>query len=154
MRLRRGPRSWALGVLLAYLAFVLVVALALKLGEMPLPEIVFRFLQETQERGYLTGVRFGHVEAAANVLFFVPLGVLLPLVLREHRFLLGWLAAVGLSVGIEAAQFFFLASRVGSIRDIVCNALGAAIGVLLCLVIVRWREVRTIRTANQVHKID
>lgn len=148
---RTWARGWAVCAMLAYLAFVLVVALALKIGDMPLPERVFQLLQEFQSRGFLGEVRFGHVEAAANVLFFVPLGLLLPLALKRHPFVGGWLAAVGLSIGIEVAQYLFLSGRVASIRDVICNALGAAFGVLLCLGLTVARRRHRTRSARRNH---
>ena len=145
------PRGWAVCAMLAYLAFVFVVTFALKLGDMPLPEYVFQLLHEFQSRGFLVGVRFGHVEAAANVLLFIPLWLLLPLALKRHPFVGGWLAAVGLSIGIEVTQYLFLSGRVASIRDVICNALGAAFGVLLCLGLTVAGRRRRTRSARRIH---
>ncbi|MFL4473451.1 VanZ family protein [Paeniglutamicibacter sp. MACA_103] len=130
---------------MAYLSIVFVVAFMLRLGDMRLPETVGGVLDAVHGHDVLLGVRFGHVEAAANVLFFVPLGMLLPLVFSRRRLVVGWLSAVGLSIGIELVQYFFLDGRVGSVRDVICNALGAAFGAYLTHTALRTRSARTRR---------
>ena len=79
---------------------------------------------------------YGFIEFSANVVFFVPVGFLLG-VLLPYR--LWWLAVVGgglLSVTVEIAQGLFLAGRVSSLGDVVANTTGAVIG---CLVAVALR---------------
>jgi VanZ like family len=70
------------------------------------------------------------VEAASNVVMFVPIGFLL-------RFcVLGvpapWLfaACVGASAAIELLQGLFLSQRHASVRDVAMNATGALLGLL------------------------
>ena len=132
-------RHWALLSLCFYLVVVFVIAFVLKLDQLPLPERIGRVLGNFQDRGLLIGVRYGHVEAAANVLFFVPLGVLVHIIFDARRLLLSWVLCIGLSVLIEVVQGVFLSGRVASIRDVVCNAIGAGIGVLLTFVVSRSR---------------
>ncbi|WP_411732528.1 VanZ family protein [Paeniglutamicibacter sp.] len=145
MKSRLRIQRLAFGAIVAYLSVVFVMAFMLRLGDMRLPETVGGVLDGIQGHGLLLGVRFGHVEAAANILFFVPLGMLLPLVFSRRRIFVGWCCAVGLSVCIELVQYFFLDGRVGSVRDVICNALGAAFGALLTCVVVRIRTERARR---------
>lgn len=90
------------------------------------------------------------VEAGANVVMFVPLGVLGTLLARpsdedarEHlaRTLLraaAWGAA--LSTLIETAQLLWLPSRVPTVQDVVMNTTGAVLGALLVSVSLRRRR--------------
>ncbi|HKY97437.1 MAG TPA: VanZ family protein [Gemmatimonadaceae bacterium] len=79
--------------------------------------------------------------ARGNFLLFFPLGILLPLVWRRLRFGQGLLIAVGLSLGIELAQYLSSAwgsYRAADINDSILNLAGAAMGLLLVLLL-RWR---------------
>lgn len=69
-------------------------------------------------------------ESALNVLFYVPLGVLLGSVRLRRRYLLPRiLAAVALSAGLETLQLL-IPSRQPSVNDVIMNAAGAALGLL------------------------
>jgi VanZ family protein len=80
--------------------------------------------------------RFLPVDAAMNVLAYIPLGSLLLFCLPQHwrRFISASLATVAacslLSAGLESVQTF-LPARVPSKMDWLCNSVGAGIGVLL-----------------------
>lgn len=71
------------------------------------------------------------LEFGANVLLFVPAGVLsgalLPKALRWVAVVLGALT----SVGIEFAQGVFLPGRVDSLRDVLANTAGMIVGVII-----------------------
>ncbi len=76
-----------------------------------------------------------------NMLLFLPTGILLALLgpRRMRRVEIGFLLGLVLSVAIETVQ---LTAQLGTcdIDDIISNALGAAVGVLLCnLLILRRR---------------
>lgn len=66
------------------------------------------------------------IETVANVLLFVPLGALLALVLRR------WAAVLAVSLAttlvIELGQALLLTQRTPSLRDVVANLCGAALG--------------------------
>jgi len=80
----------------------------------------------------------GWVEFAANVVLFVPMGFLLTLVFRHPWY--GTILAVVLSAGVEIAQIV-IPSRQPTLRDIVSNSIGAALGALVAwLVVVRRRR--------------
>lgn len=75
----------------------------------------------------------GWIEFTANILMFAPLGFLLTLLfLHPWR---GVILALGLSVAAELAQFV-IPSRQPSLRDILANVLGAAVGAALAWVFV------------------
>ena len=78
----------------------------------------------------LYGVTVGDVERAANVLLFIPAGLLLcGLLPRTSRWVV-WLVCLTVSVGVEAAQLL-LPGRQSSPIDVVTNSTGGALGVLL-----------------------
>ncbi|TQJ30607.1 VanZ like protein [Microbacterium sp. SLBN-146] len=79
----------------------------------------------------------GWIEFAANIAMFVPLGFLLTLLFRHHWY--GVAIALALSALVEIAQIV-IPSRQPSVRDIVANVLGAAIGAVLAWLLVVRRE--------------
>lgn len=71
------------------------------------------------------------VESGANVLLFIPFGILVAAFLPLRR---AWLALpVGIlaSMCIELGQELFRPERVATPRDVLANALGAAIGTVV-----------------------
>jgi glycopeptide antibiotics resistance protein len=78
-------------------------------------------------------IGYGAVESGANVLLFVPFGLLATLGLQpKHR----WAPiALGLasSAAIELGQLLFLPARTASWADVLANTSGAALGVLAAL---------------------
>ncbi|KRE92044.1 VanZ family protein [Arthrobacter sp. Soil764] len=81
------------------------------------------------------------VEAAANVLLFVPLGIVSSLAFPRKYW---WqIAALGLLVSgcIELGQLLFLHSRFAALSDIVTNTAGSTIGGLLVVLLRREFEV-------------
>jgi glycopeptide antibiotics resistance protein len=80
--------------------------------------------------------------AAGNVLLFVPLGILLPLVWRRLRFWQGMLIAMALSTIIELAQYLSSAwgsYRAADVNDIILNVVGACVGMSL-VALLRLRD--------------
>lgn len=135
----RGVNRWALLAFVVYLTLVFVVVFLIRLGDMPLADRVGGVLRHFQDRNLFMGIRYGHVEAAANVLFFIPLGALVSVMFAPPKRTVGLLLCLGLSVFIELVQHIFLPGRVGSVRDVICNGLGAGIGVLLAFVFAKIR---------------
>lgn len=70
----------------------------------------------------------GWIEFIANIVLFIPLGFLLTLLFRRPW--LGASLALTLSVAVELAQLL-LPGRFASPRDVLANALGAALGALI-----------------------
>lgn len=80
-------------------------------------------------------------EDVANVVMFVPFGVLFPVRWPRRR----WrtvVAGVGLSATIELVQLVFLSWRSPTLVDVRSNGLGAAIGFALWLAVVAARRAR------------
>jgi acetyltransferase-like isoleucine patch superfamily enzyme/VanZ family protein len=120
------------GILLAALALYLVGLAFVGVSPMPVDRPLAGLLRQVIDamRGYplTAGITYMHVEGAANVLLFVPLGLIVALLLPTRRW---WLAAIagGLtSAAIETVQYLALSQRTASLGDIVNNTLGAVLG--------------------------
>jgi len=81
----------------------------------------------------LTWFGSGWVEFTANILLFVPLGFLLTLIVRPHG--LGVVVALLVSAGVELVQLV-IPSREASLRDVLANTCGAAVGAVLAWLVV------------------
>ncbi len=89
-------------------------------------------------------VSYARIEFFANIVLFVPFGILLALTLRQ-RYLVVPISIVS-TVGIESAQGIFLHQRVASLGDVVANLTGACVG-LLIVALVEW----TARRGRAIH---
>ncbi|MCT9002638.1 VanZ family protein [Microbacterium memoriense] len=127
----RRPWVWAV------LAVYLLAAIALLVAPVSYSDIVIALWSWLRDGLGLEGFGAGWIEFASNVILFLPLGFLLT-VLLDHPWW-GACLAVGLSVGVEAAQIL-IPGRYASLRDILANALGAVIGALIAWLIIRRRR--------------
>jgi len=130
-----------------YLLAVAVVTLtpATEGGHSPIWYIM-QFLHRFAGTGWVTEPR---LELAANVVMFVPLGLLgVPLVGRSRWW---WVIVAGvlLTCFIETAQLG-IPGRVTDVRDIVANSCGAALGTAVCLAVYRLWALRRPRVHPEV----
>ncbi len=132
---RAFRRTWLALIGVAYLCFVVYGSLVpLTLRPMSMTEAVDAFSRIP----YLDLGIASRADWVANILLFVPLaflwtGVLDPIRPRAIRALVSiavFACALSLSIGIEFTQLFF-PPRTVSINDIVAEALGAVIGIVL-----------------------
>jgi VanZ family protein len=72
---------------------------------------------------------YARIEFTANILLFVPLGVLLMLILRRRYLILP--IAIAVTVAIECSQGLLLDKRTPSVLDIIANTAGACVGMLI-----------------------
>ena len=126
----------------AVVVFALYAAAVLSLTFSPLPSWRFWFspmpsyyefhsnLLAMLQGEYTTG-RWGQTMLIANVLMFIPLGFLLPVLWRQ-RWWQTLLIALAATLGIELIQPFF--ARSFDIDDVFLNFTGGAIGLLLSAV--------------------
>lgn len=137
-----SARRLTLAVLLGlYLAALAVVGFWPSPVDRPLAGFLSEILAVLREEALTSGIRYGHVEAAANVVLFVPLGVLAALLLPPRRW---WVAAgAGLltSAAIETVQYVLLNQRQASLVDVAANTLGALLGAT-CVAPAVWRTRR------------
>lgn len=120
------------GVLLSILAAYLTGLAFMGAWPTPVDRPVAGLLQDLLEaaRGHplTAGVSYMHVEGAANVLLFVPLGLIVALLLPVRRWWLAGVAGGLISAAIETVQYLAVIQRQGSLVDVVNNALGAVLG--------------------------
>lgn len=108
---------------------------AITLGSSPAPAL--RWATEALQQVDLIGdVSLRAVERAANVLLFVPAGLLLCAAFPRASRSLIWTLCVLVSAGAEAAQLV-LPGRETTGVDVLMNATGAALGILLHAVVSR-----------------
>ena len=77
---------------------------------------------------------YARIEFGSNILLFVPFGVGLALLLPKLRYLV-LPAALLVSLAIESGQAIFLAQRTPSLYDILANVSGAALGLIVLVVV-------------------
>ena len=128
-------RRWVLVCLAAYAAAVALVVL-LPVSYSTIVQAITQWLDATVGIG---GFGSGWVEFIANILLFLPLGLLLTLLFRHPWY--GPAPALALSIPAELAQFV-IPSRQPSLRDVIANALGAALGAALAWILVVRRDRR------------
>lgn len=134
-------RRWVGICLTVYAAAVALVVLS----PISYSDIVHAIAAWLEGTLHLSGFGSGWVEFTANVLMFLPLGLLLALFFR--RAWSGVVLAVVLSVAVEIAQIV-IPSRQPSLRDILANALGAALGGFLAWLVVLGRDRRRARATD------
>ena len=127
-RVTLAARAALVGVLLA----AVVVTLS---PDAPVRELFgfHEWLARVVRRATLgrTEVSVREAESLANVLLFIPIGLLLRLALpRLLSSVLLVLATAG-SLGIEVVQYLLLPGRTPSLADVLFNGGGAAIGLVL-----------------------
>ncbi|MFB9649855.1 VanZ family protein [Curtobacterium pusillum] len=81
---------------------------------------------------------YGALEFTANVVFFLPLGLLVVLRLGARRWWVGALAGFVVSCAIETGQALFLPTRFASFDDVLANTSGAVIGAFIGVVALGW----------------
>ena len=101
-----------------------------------------RILRELHERGVPSFVDYSFVEFAANIAMFVPLGFLLAVVLGPRRWWLAFFITIALSASIELYQFVALPHRYATVRDVVANSGGGALGALLAALVISLARIR------------
>ena len=89
---------------------------------------LLRLIRRLQGHGLPGWVDYAALESFANVLFFVPLGVLAAAALPVRRWWLAVLLCAGLSAGGEGFQDLFLPGRQGNLQDVLLNTCGALLG--------------------------
>jgi VanZ family protein len=132
------PPRRARVLLVGYLVVLALLTLVPVLGP-HVTELLVRLTHLLGASGTARTVRL--VDAATNVVLFVPAGLLLRAALPRARPIAVWLVCVAVSAGTELAQALVVPGRDASPVDVATNALGAGLGVLLGAVLLH-RSVR------------
>ncbi|SJN11860.1 hypothetical protein FM113_13240 [Leucobacter sp. 7(1)] len=134
---RRGLR---LTLILCGVALVGVV-LAVTLWPTPVDQgsrrLIAEFIALLHRAGVPEWFGYSQLEVLANVLMFVPLGVLGGLLVRPRRLWWVFLALPVLSVCVELTQFWLLPARFATLSDVIANTTGGWIGLAAALALRR-----------------
>ncbi|MGC0268581.1 VanZ family protein [Glutamicibacter soli] len=127
---------WALVAAVAYAIALVLVAFWPTPVDTEAGPWLFAFIEQLHRIGVPQWFGYGEIEFGANILYFMPLGLLASWWLRWP-----WLAVLcglGVSVMIETGQLLLLPDRVPSARDLVANTLGTGLGALVFLLCRGW----------------
>ena len=139
MRATATSQAWR-AALAGFLAFLALVGLWPTPVDKPVQGQVAGFIFFVHALGVPSWIGYGFIEAAANVVLFVPLGVVAALAFARKRW---WqIGAFGLLVSgcMELGQLLFLQNRFPSPLDLATNTAGCLLGALLVTHVVRSRS--------------
>lgn len=129
---RRLTRAWALGLGIPFLAALAALTLTPSRVEERMPNLLDLALSVAHRLGW-SSLDFTRIEILANVVVFVPIGILAFLLLPRVVWLLSFLVGPALSVAIEMAQRIALPHRAPTVADVIANSTGATIGVIIAV---------------------
>jgi hypothetical protein len=138
----RRVAGWLIGV---YGVGVLIVGFAGSPVDAGAHPFIIRALDAAHRVGVPGWFGYGALEFSANVVFFLPLGLLVVLLVGARRWWVGALAGLVVSACIETGQAVFLPARFASLDDVLSNTSGAAIGALVGVVVLGWAVRRRAR---------
>ena len=134
---RRDRRRPPLPSLLLWAAggFLLMLMAAVLLWPAPVDRPLYGSLLRTLRRlrghGLPQWLDYAALEVLANVLFFVPLGVIAAVLLTRKQWWLAPLVCSAVSAGMELVQALFLVNRQGNLQDVALNSIGALLGAVI-----------------------
>jgi glycopeptide antibiotics resistance protein len=139
-----GRRWWLRVTLLTYVVVLAVVGF----WPQPVDKGVYSTLQRLitwcDSHG-LVFVSYARIQFGANILLFVPLGLIIALLFGRRRWWMAPLICCLASAFIEVGQGTFLPHRVESLGDFVSNSFGGLVGTAVALAIL-FPWARTNRT--------
>ncbi|WIB33486.1 VanZ family protein [Curtobacterium sp. MCSS17_005] len=90
-----------------------------------------RVLAAAHRHGLPERIDYAAVESLANVVFFVPLGLLVVLLAGARWWWAAIAAGLVISACIETGQALFLPARTATVDDVVANGVGALLGAVV-----------------------
>ena len=137
---RSEPRVWLYVLLGAYLVVAALIAFWPTPVDAGAGPWLSRLLGELHSQGLPGWITYDLLEFAANVVFFIPLTILLTLLIGGSRWWFAVLVAVAGSMAIEVGQMLFVAARFATLQDVAANALGALVGAGTVIAATKRRE--------------
>ncbi|MGW9157874.1 VanZ family protein [Microbacterium sp. NPDC055665] len=139
---RRFTRAWASALGIPFLLGLAALTLTPSRIEQVMPNLLDLTLRAAHRLGW-DSLDFTRLEIIANILVFVPVGILAFLLLPRRVWPLALLVGPLLSLGIETAQRVALPHRAATVTDVVANSTGALVGVVfavLCTLLLASRS--------------
>ncbi|MBO0979931.1 VanZ family protein [Microbacterium sp. SD291] len=127
-------RRMALLLGIPFLACLAFLTLTPSRVENAMPNLLDLALRAAHRLGW-ESLDFTRLEVLANVLVFIPIGILAVVLLPRRFRALAWLIGPAVSAGIELAQRIALPHRAATISDVLANSSGATIGVIAALLL-------------------
>ena len=139
-RLIKGPSIPSAMIFSFYLCFVLTMTI---FDRVQSSDFHYELDLFWSYRAIMRGSKTMVEQNILNILMFIPIGAILPVLIKKYNWTVPPLA-LSLSICIELAQ---LLTRTGlfELDDIINNTLGALIGYALYLVLAKCRERREVR---------
>jgi len=140
-----GPATRRLAVrsALGYGAFVALVAFTSRPVDSGVTPLLIRVLDRLHTIGFPAWLSYSAVEFTANIVFFVPVGLIVVLLVGLRRWWCGAVAGSVISGSVELGQLLFLPDRFASLDDLLANSTGALLGALVGVVCMSQRMPRT-----------
>ena len=134
-RPRRSIRGLAAGSALCYAGFVALVTFVSKPVDSGVAPLLVRILDRLHALGFPAWMSYSSVEFTANIVFFVPVGLVVVLLVGLRRWWWGAVAGCVISGSVELGQLLFLPDRFASLDDVLSNTTGALLGALVGVVV-------------------
>ena len=129
---RRLTRGIALALGIPFLLGLALLTLTPERVERSMPNVLDLALSAAHRMGW-ESLDFTRLEVIANVLVFVPIGILAFILVPRRLWPLAIVLGPTLSLSIEAFQRLVLPHRAATLTDVVANSGGALIGVALAI---------------------
>ncbi|MFJ4999703.1 VanZ family protein [Microbacterium sp. NPDC088619] len=129
---RRLTRGIALALGIPFFVGLALLTLTPERVERSLPNLLDLVLSAAHRLGW-ESLDFTRLEVIANVLVFVPIGILAFLLVPRRMWPLAIVLGPALSLSIEVVQRLVLPHRAATLTDVVANSGGALIGVALAI---------------------
>ncbi|WP_136054797.1 VanZ family protein [Microbacterium sp. K24] len=129
---RRRTRAWALALGIPFLAGLALLTLTPSRVEESMPNLLDLVLSISHRLGWAS-LDFTRLEVLANILVFIPVGILAFVLLPRRVWMLSLLVGPLLSLSIEAAQRIALPHRAATVTDVIANSSGATAGVVFAV---------------------
>lgn len=129
----RLPRV-AITILVVYAAAVACVVFWPTPVDRPFTPLLDRFLTWTEASG-LGWISYSGIEFGANVLMWMPLGLLVALLVGARRWWMGALVGTTVTAAIESLQLAFFPERFATVQDVAAGLVGSTAGALAGLVV-------------------
>jgi len=129
---RRVTRGIAIALGLPFLAGLVLLTLTPSRVEQTMPKLLDLALSAAERLGW-DWLDFTRLEVIANVLVFVPVGILAFILVPRRLWPLAVVLGPALSLAIEITQRVALPHRAATVTDVIANSGGALIGVFVAI---------------------